>query len=223
MQPLARSARTSEANNKSSAAHSVIERLDAQRIARQKHRGCGAAATLRHFGDRKREHAAQFGDGMFAPLFIGVDDYFGIRARQESVAFVFQFLAQFAEIVNFAVVDDGKRTGFVPDGLRTAGKINDAEAARASDYGWGDENSLFIGAAMNDGGEHAADDGLGISLRVYSDGAADSAHGISSRNSRTRCRHGAIACGCAREGCRGGAHRTSAGKPRAAAGKSPEE
>ena len=80
--------------------------------------------------------------------------------------FVLQFLAQFAEIVNFAVVDDGERAGFVPNGLRTARKINDAEAAGTCDDGRGDENSFFIGAAMNDGGEHAADDRLAIYLRV---------------------------------------------------------
>ncbi len=162
MQPLARSARTSEANSRPPPPDRVVERLDAQRIAREKHRGCGAAATLRHFDDREREHAAQSGDGLFAPLLVGVDDYFGVGAREESVALGFEFLAQFAEIVNFAVEDDRERAGFVPDGLRAAGKIDDAEAPRADDDGRGDEKSFFIGAAMDDRREHAAYDGLAV-------------------------------------------------------------
>jgi len=95
-----------------------------------------------------------------------VDDYFGIGASEERVPLVFEFLAQLAEIVNFSVEDNGESAGFVPDGLRAAGKINDAEAARAGDYGRGGKKTFFIGAAMNDGSEHAADDGLAADFRV---------------------------------------------------------
>ena len=94
------------------------------------------------------------------------------------MALVLQFLAQFAEIVNFAVVDDGERAGFVPNGLRTAGKINDAEAPGAGDDGRSDENSFFIGAAMHDGGEHAANHNLARFFRINSDRAANSTHRI---------------------------------------------
>ena len=100
------------------------------------------------------------------PLFVGVDDYFGIGACAEDVALGFQLAAQLAEIVDFAVVDHGERAGLVPNGLRTAGKINDAEATRAGDDGRCDQNSFLIGAAVNDGCEHAADNGFTVSLRV---------------------------------------------------------
>ncbi len=140
----------------------------------------GAAAALRHFDDGEREHAAQSGGGLFPPLFVGVDDYFGIGAGEENVALGFEFLAQFAEIVNFSVEDDGERAGFVPDGLRAAGKIDDAEAPRANDNGRGGEKTFFIGTAMNDRIEHAADYGLAILLRVQSDNTTNSAHGSNS-------------------------------------------
>jgi len=140
----------------------VVERLDAQRIAREENCGCGAAATLGHFDDGEREHAAQSGDGLFTPLLVGVDDYFSVGAGEERVALGFEFLAQLAKIVNFSVEDDRERAGFIPDGLRAAGKIDDAKAPRADDDWWGGEKSFFIRAAMDNRREHTAYDGLTV-------------------------------------------------------------
>ena len=154
----------------------VIERLDAQGIARKKYGGCTAVASLGQFDHGKGKHAAEFCGAIFAPLLVGVDDYFGVRARAKLVAGSFQLLAQFAEIINFAVVDNGERAGLVPNGLGATGKINDAETAGGGHDGRRDENSLFIGAAMNDGGKHAADERLAGFIGVEADGTANSTH-----------------------------------------------
>jgi hypothetical protein len=89
-------------------------------------------------------------------------------------------LAQFAEIIDFAVVDDSDRAGLVPDGLRATGQINDAEPPRAGHDRRSNEDPLFIGAAMNDGGEHSPDYGFAVFLGVKSDGTANSTHRVSS-------------------------------------------
>ena len=105
-----------------SAAQRVIERLDAETVAREKHSGRRAAAALRHLDHRRSANMPRsLLDGLFAPLFVGVDDYFGIRACAEDVALGLQLAAQFAEIVDFAVEDDGDvpvsfQTGCEPPG-----------------------------------------------------------------------------------------------------------
>jgi len=78
----------------------------------------------------------------------------------------FQLVAQLAEFVNYSVEDDGGRAGFVPDGLRAAGKLDGAATSRTGDDGRCGEKTFFIRDAMNDCVEHAADGGLDVYFRT---------------------------------------------------------
>ena len=103
----------------------VVERFDAQRIAGKKkngHRG----VTLAQIEQRKSKHAAQFGEALFAPLFPGMHEYFGVGLRGEAVAAKKEGFTQLAIVVEFAVENDRDVVGFVPDGLVAAGQINNA-------------------------------------------------------------------------------------------------
>ena len=77
-----------------------IERLFAEPVARQKE------PLLRAIPDRKREHAVQFLQHLFAVLFVKMDQNFGVGVRVKLMPRLFEFLAQGAIIVNFAVEDD---------------------------------------------------------------------------------------------------------------------
>ena len=64
----------------------VIERLDAQRIACQENARRASGAALRHLDHGEGKHSLQPLGAALAPLFVGVDDDFGVGARAESMA-----------------------------------------------------------------------------------------------------------------------------------------
>src|SRR5579863_9010317 len=90
----------------------------------------------------------------------------------------FEFAAEFAEIVNFAVVNHREGASFVPYRLATSGQIHNTEASHACDNGRRDKNSFFIRPAMDHGSHHPADDRLAGLFRLDSDSSADSTHGL---------------------------------------------
>ena len=55
----------------------VIERFDAQRIARQEENRCGGISPAK-IKQGESEHAPQFGQGVFAPLFPGMNENLGV-------------------------------------------------------------------------------------------------------------------------------------------------
>src|SRR2546422_6002450 len=63
-----------------------------------------------------------------------------------------QGAAQFAEVVDFAVADDGDVARFIKNGLSPAGKVNDAQTAhaerRAGCACGGDEQAFAVRSAM---------------------------------------------------------------------------
>ncbi len=63
-----------------------------------------------------------------------MNDDFGVGIGAEGMAQAKKFLAQLAKIIDFAVVNDGQGSRFVPDRLAATGQIDDAEAPRAKDY-----------------------------------------------------------------------------------------
>ena len=66
-QPLASSARTSEAKSKCAIDQRVVKRLDAQ-ASRARNTRAGASGTaLRHLDDRKGKHAVQMFDAVVRP------------------------------------------------------------------------------------------------------------------------------------------------------------
>src|SRR5712671_4533605 len=62
----------------------VIERLDAQRVARQEENRCGGIA-LAKIKQGESKHAAQLGQEVFAPLFPRMNQNLRIRLRGEAV------------------------------------------------------------------------------------------------------------------------------------------
>ena len=99
----------------------VIQRLDSEAIAREKHLRRIAAAIP----DGEGEHAVETTHALRAPLFVGMHDDFGVGTRTESVTQACQGFVQFAKIVNLAVEDYSDASGFVPHRLRSAGEVND--------------------------------------------------------------------------------------------------
>src|SRR4051812_38274828 len=79
---------------------SVIERLDAQPVAREHH---AAAVAL---PDGKGKHAHEPLDAAGTPNGISFQDDLSIAGRKELAAFALEFRAQLAKIVDTAVKDD---------------------------------------------------------------------------------------------------------------------
>ena len=68
-------------------------------------------------------------DEVIAPLFIGVDNHFGIRARREAVPLALELRPQLSEVVDLPVLHRPDRAVFVGNRLVTTGEIDDAETA----------------------------------------------------------------------------------------------
>ncbi len=80
----------------------IIERLDAEPVARQRHRA-GVA-----FVDREGEHAVKPLDAGLAPFVERLEHHLGVAMREEVVAGRDQLFAQFRIVVDAAVEDDGQ-------------------------------------------------------------------------------------------------------------------
>src|SRR3546814_2363662 len=76
----------------------VVERLHPQPVAGEEQ---AAAAVV---VNRKSEHAVEARQAIGAPLPPRRDNHFGIAAGAETVAAILQFGAQFAEIIDFAII-----------------------------------------------------------------------------------------------------------------------
>src|SRR5581483_6200904 len=78
----------------------VIQRLDPHRIARHEH------ALLAHVPNSKCIHAAKMVQTVFAPAAVRLEHNFGIGPTAEANALAFKLLADLAEVVDLAVMDD---------------------------------------------------------------------------------------------------------------------
>jgi hypothetical protein len=96
--------------------------------------------------------------------------------RAKRVAASFQRATQLLVIVDLAVEDNGDVVGFVEDGLVTAGKVNDTEAAHSESHGGSDEQPIFVRAAMPKRLHHPARNGFGLFGALNSNDATDSTH-----------------------------------------------
>src|SRR6266705_1464953 len=76
----------------------LIKRLDVQRVARQEKKWRGGVA-LAEIEQRECEHAAQYGQRIFPPLFPGVNQNLRVRLRGKPIAAERETLAQFAIVV----------------------------------------------------------------------------------------------------------------------------
>src|ERR1700693_661947 len=96
----------------------------------------------------------------------------------------FQFFAKFLKVINLPVEQDRQRSSFVPDGLPTARKIDNAQPTRPRGHRRSYNYPFVVGSPMNHCCEHTADQSLTHVPRATSDHAADSAHAgyVASKN-----------------------------------------
>ena len=102
----------------------IIERLDAEPIARQDH-ASGLALP-----DREGKHAVEALDAARAPFRVSFQDDLGVALREKAVALRLKFAAQFAVIVDAAVEDDCQPQLRIDHRLLRCGReIDDAQSA----------------------------------------------------------------------------------------------
>ena len=137
----------------------VVERLDAEHIARAVHRA--GLGVVHHKGEHAAQHRRQFGAVFFKP----VQDDLGIAAGLKDVAARFQLGAQVHKVVNFAVehADDG--AVLVIHRLAAGRQVNDAQPAEAQRHRVGgglaaQVVALHIGPAVDDAVRHLVQDRL---------------------------------------------------------------
>ena len=99
----------SEPNDERAVALGIVERLDADAIAREQQRAAAAVP------ERDAEHAAQVRERVLAPLLVGVDDGLGVGVGVERVAVGDELGAQLAVVVDLAVEDDPDRAVLVAE------------------------------------------------------------------------------------------------------------
>src|SRR4249920_2048828 len=103
-------------------AFGVIERLDAETVARQ-HDAAGIALP-----QRKGEHALEALHAIRAPGVIRFQDDFGVAVGEEAITLALQLRAQLAEIIDAAVESDSEPKLVVGHRLLRGGcQIKDAE------------------------------------------------------------------------------------------------
>ena len=150
-----------------------MKRLHPQPIARQPER-------LRPRVEQgEGEHAVEAMHAFLAPLAIAVQDDFGVAGSAENMPLGLQFGADFSEIVDFAVEDDGQALILSQHRLRAAGQVDDRQAQMAKADARRCPDAAAVRTAMGHRVQHRADaggiDGL---CRFEVEDARYAAHGI---------------------------------------------
>src|SRR5262245_33521258 len=157
--------------------NAVVQRLDADTIADE------PQLTRTPVPQREREHAAQPGDTVDAPLLEGMEDDFGVAVIGPPAVTPrrFELATQLAVVVNLAVVADPDRLVLV--GHRLAGgwrQVDDRQAAmaKAASPRRIDPRAGAVGAAVTHGVPHQVDVRLGEVERAATEDqdAVDAAH-----------------------------------------------
>ena len=134
-----------------------------------------------HIENGESKHPTQVAEARFAPLFIRVDDRFGIGVGAKHVAAALELFPQRAEIVNFAIENDCDVARFIENRLVSAGKIDNTEPAHAHrcvrSGGGSDQLAMLVGSAMEHRAIHIAHHARGIRSVRYTDGSTNAAHG----------------------------------------------
>src|SRR6185312_13819696 len=118
----------------------------------------------------------QLGEAFSSPLLVRMYDHFRVRTRPKLMPGSDKFVAKLAKIVNFPVKADGQRARLIPDRLRPAGQIDDAQPPRARGKARRNERTLLVRAAMNDRAQHPRKHGSAFVRRVASDNSTNAAH-----------------------------------------------
>ena len=156
----------------------VVERLDAQAIARQQNPGIATPRGLRRLGESKREHPLEVVHAILSPFFVRVDDDLRVALRLEMIAAGFQRVAKLLEVIDLPVEYDDDGSVLIEHGLMSAAEVDDAEAAHTQGYRVVDKDALVVGATMMHLPQHLPHDAL-RRLRIRAaDYSADSTHGL---------------------------------------------
>jgi hypothetical protein len=102
------------------AAPEVVERFFTDAITREKQ------PLPRSIPDGNRKHAIESAEAIDIPLFVGMQNYFGITACSKDMTAVFKLRAQIQKIVQLAIKDQATGMIFIPDRLVTAGHVDNA-------------------------------------------------------------------------------------------------
>ena len=128
----------------------VVQRLDAEPVAHQQQ------PAPRLVPEREREHAAKTVNGLLSPLFVRVDDHFGVRAGPEAMTGSLQLGSDLHEVVDLAVENHPHGPVFVGQRLVAGRQIDDAQTAVSEAEAGRDVESVRVRAAMGDDGRHGA-------------------------------------------------------------------
>ncbi len=132
------------------AALRVVQRLDAQAVARQEQ------LLVRRVPQREGEHAGEVGDHLLAPLLVTAQDHLGVGViGRESVPLGLQLGAELGRVVDLAVVDECQATVVRVDGLVAAVDVDDRQAPHADGEVLVDLDAEPVRAAMDHGVEHS--------------------------------------------------------------------
>ena len=129
----------------------VVERLDAQTIAREKQ------LPPPFVPDREGKHAAQIPDGLRAEVLVQMDDRFRIAFGAEHVAAPRQQPPKLPVVVDLAVEHDPDRAVLVRHGLLAVLEIDDAQAPHAEADALAEIDALVVRSAMRHRTAHGAD------------------------------------------------------------------
>ena len=162
----------------------VVERLDAEPVARQ-HR-----PPLAPVPEREAEHPAEPARKIGTGVLVEVRDDLGVAAGQEPVPAAFKSRPDLAVVVELSVLDGPDPPVFVAERLMTALHVDDAEAAHPESDAVGQIRAAIVGPAMRHDVRHPVERLGGdrwARLPAQLDDSADSAHGSSnaSRGAKT--------------------------------------
>ena len=148
----------------------VVERLFPEAVAT-------AEKTPRYLVvDGESPHAVQAPDHGVAPHRMRGQQHFGVgMIRAEDLSGRFEFFAQFGEVVDFAVEDDGALAVGAPHRLRPALQVEDAQTPVPEMDTVALPESLIIRTAVGQTARHAQQ----VIPRARSDKSRNAAHGCS--------------------------------------------
>ena len=109
--------------------------------------------------EREGEHALQAIEEGDPPGLVGVQEGFAVGVRGKAMAERFQFGAQFAVVVDFAVGDQREAAVFVVERLRAAFEIDDGEPRMQQAYIARYMPALPVRAAMGQALRHVVEHG----------------------------------------------------------------
>src|ERR1700722_10017258 len=141
----------------------IVERLDAQTIAREED---SLAASV---PDGEGEHAAQVLNAVVAVFFVKMDDGFGVATGAVNMSARFELRAQVGVVVDFAVEDDPDGSVFVTQRLLAGGEIDNAQATHTQRGRTVDADAFIIGATVGNSIAHSPQDfaiDVGVEARV---------------------------------------------------------